>query len=205
MRGEQDLSKLYWNYNVHPKMWTAECPSYLVGTSEKNKQVLAVDDGKFKDMTWEEVKRLVVINRIDQFQRPPSQLRRYLQYMHELKKKHGSVMAYVQQYRLQWDSATPSPSKPFTNTSDYRILYNDWPYGIDPDIVHLVVWTKFPLEDDPVTDALTVRARQEIEDFVVETFCGNGGVDRSQLVWFKNWRSLKSIHALGEYSEDFVS
>ena len=30
-----------------------------------------------------------------------------------------------------------------------RILYNDWPYGLVDGIVHLVVWTKFDLEDDP--------------------------------------------------------
>lgn len=36
---------------------------------------------------------------------------------------------------------------------DIKIIYNDWPYGIDKSIVHLCVWTKFPLdvdEKDPV-------------------------------------------------------
>ena len=36
---------------------------------------------------------------------------------------------------------------------DIKIIYNDWPYGIDESIVHLCVWTKFPLdvdEQDPV-------------------------------------------------------
>jgi hypothetical protein len=36
--------------------------------------------------------------------------------------------------------------------------------------VHLVVWTKFELLDDPATDDLTVEARKEIDDFVDETF-----------------------------------
>ena len=55
--------------------------------------------------------------------------------------------------------------------ADIKILYNDWPYGIDPKIVHLVVWTRFDLEDDPNTDDLTPRARKQIDDFVVRTFC----------------------------------
>ena len=55
-------------------------------------------------------------------------------------------------------------------TDDYKILYNDWPYGVETDIVHLVVWTKFELEDDPATDDLTSRARKEIDDFVGRTF-----------------------------------
>ena len=54
---------------------------------------------------------------------------------------------------------------------DIKILYNDWPYGIDEKIVHLVVWTKFDLEDDPATDDLTPKARQEIDQYVKETFC----------------------------------
>jgi Protein of unknown function (DUF3605) len=59
-----------------------------------------------------------------------------------------------------------------TKTSaDIKILYNDWPYGVDEKIVHLVVWTKFDLEDDPSTDDLTPKARGEIDDFVNRTFC----------------------------------
>lgn len=50
-------------------------------------------------------------------------------------------------------------------------MHNDWPYGIEKDIVHLVVWTKFELEDDPVTDDLTPQARQEIDNYVKKTFC----------------------------------
>jgi hypothetical protein len=36
--------------------------------------------------------------------------------------------------------------------------------------VHLVIWTKFELEDDPLTDDLTEKARREIDEFVDETF-----------------------------------
>ena len=107
-------------------------------------------------------------------------------------------MSFVQKYRLRWPDVEPSPAAPFTDPEDYKILYNDWPYGLDPDIVHLVVWTKFVLEDDPATDRLTARARREIEDFVIKTFCGVDGIPRERLVWFKNWKSLKSIHALGK-------
>lgn len=56
------------------------------------------------------------------------------------------------------------------STDDIKILYNDWPYGVDEKIVHLVVWTKFDLEDDPTTDDLTPKARKEIDDYVDKTF-----------------------------------
>ena len=53
---------------------------------------------------------------------------------------------------------------------DIKILYNDWPYGIDESIVHLVVWTKFVLEDDPETDDLTPEMRRDIDEYVNRTF-----------------------------------
>lgn len=53
---------------------------------------------------------------------------------------------------------------------DIKILLNDWPYGIDPKIVHLVVWVKFDLAEDPGTGDLTPEAREQINHFVNTTF-----------------------------------
>ena len=55
---------------------------------------------------------------------------------------------------------------------DIKIIYNDWPYGIDKSIVHLCVWTKFPLdvdENDPNGD-LTPEMRAKIDGYVDKTF-----------------------------------
>lgn len=98
---------------------------------------------------------------------------------------------------------------------DIRILYNDWPYGVDTDIIHLVVWTKFELEDDPATDELTPHVREAIERYVLRTFCSRVPADQVcqlqyeydgrrelmvfQVVWFKNWKSLKSVHAVEHF------
>ena len=100
-----------------------------------------------------------------------------------------------------WKTNTPSGDAPFTNSKDYRILFNDWPYAIEPDVSHLVVWTKFLLEDDPTTDDLTDQSRKMLEKFVGETFCDEteNGIPREQVVWFKNWKSLKSVHALEHF------
>ncbi|KAL8644803.1 MAG: hypothetical protein Q9210_007067 [Variospora velana] len=126
-------------------------------------------------------------NQLDRFVRVPSDLRRYFEYNAKLKKEHGSVMDYVVKERLKWpnqeahsavsfsDPATSSPPRVFsqwlTIAEDIKILYNDWPYGIDESIVHLVVWTKFDLPDDPETNELTSAMRQEIDDYVERTFC----------------------------------
>jgi hypothetical protein len=58
----------------------------------------------------------------------------------------------------------------FENKSEWKILRNDWPYGIDSRIVHLVVWTKFSFTEDIETGDLTTEMHRMIEDFVQETF-----------------------------------
>lgn len=160
-------------------------------------------------------------NRIDRFQRVPSDLRKYLEYTAQIKAEYGSVMRFVVKERLCWGNGdSPEDLKPRgrpfefdgirsfvpeTNTNsgltqhaeDIRILYNDWPYGIDTDIIHLVVWTKFELADDPATGDLTGEAREAIEQYVQETFCSR--VAPESVVWFKNWKSLKSVHAVEHF------
>lgn len=85
----------------------------------------------------------------------------------------------------------------YNSPEDIRILYNDWPYGTDTDIIHLVVWTKFEIPDDPATGDLTAEARQAIEQYVQRTF--RPRMAAQNLVWFKNWKSLKSVHAVEHF------
>ncbi|RMZ76226.1 hypothetical protein DV738_g5055, partial [Chaetothyriales sp. CBS 135597] len=192
-----DLAEKYWNVNVPEDQRTETCPDFLLGVSERNQAVLATRDEDYRPRDWAAVQHLISVGRIDELCRQPSELRRYMRYTYDLKRKYGSVLSFVQHERLHWQSLTPSGDPPFTNTNDYRIVYNDWPYGVEEGITHLVVWTKFLLEDDEATGRLTARAEQEIEDFVVDTFCGPGGVPRENVKWLKNWKSLKSIHEIG--------
>lgn len=147
----------------------------------------------------EHILTVIGINRIDLFQRTPSDLRQYVQFVHYLKKTLGSVLHFIQHERLRWASIQPSGQAAFENDGDYKVLYNDWPYGIDPDIVHLVVWTKFQLEDDPVSGDLTPKSRAAIEAFVQKTFGGADGLPRDRIIWFRNWKSIKSVQALEHF------
>ena len=52
-------------------------------------------------------------NQLDRFVRVPSDHRRYLEYNAQLKKKHGSVMHFVLQERLQWADLEPKDPAPF--------------------------------------------------------------------------------------------
>ena len=78
-------------------------------------------------------------------------------------------------------------------------MYNDWPYGVDERIVHLVVWTKFELPPDPASEIgdMSPATRQLVTDFVDRTFTSKCGAEN--VIWFKNWASLKSIHAVEHF------
>ena len=72
----------------------------------------------------------------------------------------------------------------------YKVLANEWPYGIDPDISHLVVWTRFGFEEDAVTGDSTDRAMGLIEGFVREKFCDGGDAGQEGLER-DNWCGLR--------------
>ncbi|KAH0286569.1 hypothetical protein M436DRAFT_50823 [Aureobasidium namibiae CBS 147.97] len=186
----------YWQVNVPTDQRSADCPDFLKDANEKDQKILATPDSEFRRLSWHEVQEFIRTNRIDLFQRVPSDLRRYKAYTAKLKQEFGSVMNFVMAERLRWQDLVPQ-GEPFSNPDDIKILLNDWPYGIDTRIVHLVVWVKFQLEEDTITGDLTDSARQQIDSYVNQTFRDHVGT--ANCIWFKNWASLKSIHAVEHF------
>ncbi|KAL2065013.1 hypothetical protein VTL71DRAFT_4153 [Oculimacula yallundae] len=181
----------YWQLNIPLSEREPNCPIYLQNLKPKEFSILSTPDSAYHILTWDEVRQVISINALDVFQRKPSDLRRYLVYNHYLKQKYGSVMNFVLSERLGWTEPIIPDGKPFEKESDIKILWNDWPYGVDEKIVHLVIWTKFELEEDPETEDLTDGARAGIERFVGRTFAEKLG--KEHVVWFRNWQSLKSV------------
>ncbi|KAI1536825.1 repeatdomain containing protein [Pyrenophora tritici-repentis] len=184
----------FWLVNVPADQRPSECPDFLTGCSEKDKRIIGTPDEEYQVLSWAEVRDIVQNDRVDKFHRLPSELRRYRQFTYYLEKEYGSIMNFIVNERLKWTTMEPRGG-PFQFTDDIKILYNDWPYGIDSDIVHLVVWTKFELEDDPETGLSTEVSKKQIHDYVQKTFAPKV----KELVWFKNWKSLKSVHAVEHF------
>lgn len=84
-------------------------------------------------------------------------------------------------------------------SGDVKILCNDWPYGVDPAIKHLVVWTKFelPVSAEEARGDLGPDVRRRIDAFVEDKFRRVCGEER--VVWFRNWSALKSVHAVEHF------
>ena len=152
----------------------------------------------------------IATNELGTLDRFPSDLFRYISWTEKIKAEYGSIINFVCKERLRWEPLPSSSaetglifpirdSTPFANAEDYKILRNDWPYGVSPNISHLVVWlkTRIPVQD---TDGdLTPESRQMIEDFVRKTFeerLAKAGTSKDRVLWFKNWRQLQSVRGL---------
>lgn len=160
----------YWNVNVPAAEHTESCPDFLARVNDKDRGILSTPDAEFRLHSWPEVTAMIRANRLEDFQRVPSDLRRYKAFTYDLVRRHGSVAAFILGHRLGWEAPVVPRGRPFEHPDDMRILHNDWPYGIDPRIVHLVVWTKFVLEEDPATGDISDQTRREIENYMAETF-----------------------------------
>lgn len=107
----------YWLVNVPANQRPTECPDFLADANEKDKQILATPDSDYCRLSWPEVQDLIRKNRIDLFQRVPSDLRRYKGYTAKLKKEHGSVVSFVLSERLRWQDLVPR-GEPFSNPGE---------------------------------------------------------------------------------------
>lgn len=99
-----DISTLWWNTNLPASQHTPACPSYLLYALDhaKERANLSTLDADFVLQPWPQVRANVAANRLDQFVRVPSDLRRYRQYTDKLVREHGSVMRFVLDCRLGW-------------------------------------------------------------------------------------------------------
>ncbi|KAH6853780.1 hypothetical protein B0I37DRAFT_15565 [Chaetomium sp. MPI-CAGE-AT-0009] len=186
----------YWQVNIPEHLRTAECPDFLRNLTDKDRGIISTPDSEYEIDSWAVVQGKVAQNRLELFQRVPSELRRYLGFTWKLRQDYGSVMNFILTKRLQWTLPITPRGRPFEFDDDVKVLRNDWPYGIDKRIVHLVVWTKFALEEDPATGDLTDAARAEIDSYVRKTF---SKMPPDHVIWFKNWASLKSVKSVEHF------
>lgn len=175
-----------------------------------DREILATKDEDYHRTTWEDLKHIIETNTLEQLKRLPSDLRRYLAWSHNIKRTYGSITAYVIQERLHWKPLTSTPPTfshhspvPFSDPRDYVVLLNDWPYGFEPGITHLLVWSKTPIATDQERGDVTEASRKIIEDFVeryfVEELVGAGQSRKDakeRVLWFKNWVSLQSVRGV---------
>lgn len=158
------------------------------------------------------IRRLIISvadnNELHLLTRYPSQLKLYLEWSADANNKWGSVTNFIVKNRLHWEPASPEECQlgslfgvldpePLSNPADYKILVNDWPYGVGKDISHLIVWSKHRLPTTPGIGDLTPKGRSLLEDFVESKFRSKLGAD--DVLWFRNWIGLQSVRSLEHF------
>lgn len=144
-------------------------------------------------------------NELSRLSRRPSDLLVYLQCKQRYQREYGGVLPFIIQERLKWEAdpesgeIVPKNRRYFGDGSDIKILYNDFPYGVEPQIVHVVVWFKAKIPTIPPDGDISPETRQEIEEYVVRTFQDYLEMPRDQILWFKNWTALQSVRALDHF------
>lgn len=110
-------------------------------------------------------------------------------------------MNYVIKHRLRWEPSPQSTPQtgplfefedpiPFADSRDFKIMPNDWPYGLDVGIRHIIVWLKNKLDTEPTRGDLTQASRAQVEEFIQQQFVKplkHLPQTRERVMWFKNW------------------
>ncbi|KAK9240106.1 hypothetical protein V1525DRAFT_396012 [Lipomyces kononenkoae] len=174
----------------------------LVGKDAVNAML---PDSAFERFSWERLKDIIRENKLELLTRVPSDLRKYLIWKTQIIKQHGSVANFVLFERLNW-GPDPALAKPiskelFEVRDDYKMLMNDFPYGFDDGIIHVVVWTKNPIPiaqtGSPTAD-ITPEVRQKLTTFV-DTIRESLGMKTDDILWFKNWAALQSVSEIDHF------
>jgi len=151
-------------------------------------------------------------NDLSVLKRKPSDLLRYIAWTNQTKGAYGSITDFVLQQRLFWkplpfSTAESGPrfdclsSIPFAAREDFKILLNDWPYGVSPGITHLIIWSKNRVPDQKPEGYLTPESIALVRQFVRETFVDRlaaNGTEHAEdrVLWFRNWTGLQSVRGL---------
>ncbi|KAL1920967.1 uncharacterized protein VTP21DRAFT_11602 [Calcarisporiella thermophila] len=126
------------------------------------------DGGKDTLLSWGDVVDLINKNQVHLMKRSPSSQQEYNKFNARIRAEYGSLDAYVRKELLRWDSGP----------KQYAFRVNDFPYALEPEIQHHVLWSPAPI------DASTVKAIVDKE------------LPNREWVWFINPVKYQSIPSL---------
>ncbi|KAJ1982562.1 hypothetical protein H4R34_001670 [Dimargaris verticillata] len=110
--------------------------------------------------TWVEVKAILAAQDYDKLTRTLAVEQAYAKAKRLYQESHGGTAQFVAQHRLHWDlnQVQSQADAPF-DPQETCILPNDFPYALEADIRHLVLWSKRPLrmDDQVVHQHLVLR------------------------------------------------
>lgn len=158
--------------------------------------------------TWREVQEIIRTNQLEHFARSQYQTERYHDFKLQLKHNNTTIFKHMVIKELQWFDNNDiedhkieiksASDKLFTCKEDLKILPNHFPYYFEKDVKHFCVWSKLKIPSDENSELgdLSPSMRQLIEAYIDKTFVQGLGINRDNLVWFRNWEALQSVKAI---------
>lgn len=49
----------FWNFNLSPNEWTAECPDFLRHVNDKDRRLIGRWDSDYERQSWERVQEII--------------------------------------------------------------------------------------------------------------------------------------------------
>ncbi|CCG82335.1 Putative uncharacterized protein [Taphrina deformans PYCC 5710] len=155
------------------------------------------ETGTFRLISWSEVVDFVSSGSLDRLTRSPTQLREYQEWKRGTLARFGSIERFILEERLEWSRPiTAVGREPCSDRRDWKCLRNDFPYAMESEVSHLVVWSKVPFETSH-TGELTDHGKAVLEHFLYATLFHD--VERDRIVYFLNPPGLKSIAGLEHF------
>lgn len=158
---------------------------------------------------WSRAKELVETGKLDQLVRSKETTEKYR--AHKAALRNTDVSLYILS-RLNWslEELTYLNTYKFSSTNDkiatcltdkayFKITTNDYPYNFEPDVYHLLVWSKIniPLYDNDTNESTkNVHMYDRIEEFLELNVHQRMKISKDDYCWFINYVSLQSIRSI---------
>lgn len=164
-------------------------------------------------LSWNDVFEIVSSYNLDKLGRSKEQLAKYRAFKKSLDEQNVGITTNLLIKVLKWlpedtDIHIPDSEavkmvkyndpRPFADPRDTCITVNDYPYYISNKTLHLLIWVKFPMLPDPNSEIGDIddETKQYIEKYINLTFVNYVGLQRKNIIWWKNYTIIQSIKAI---------
>ncbi|SMN21219.1 similar to Saccharomyces cerevisiae YPL067C Putative protein of unknown function [Maudiozyma saulgeensis] len=174
------------------------------------------------DITWKDVQEYINSGELYKLRRSKDETIKYRAHKELLKKENISIIDHIL-HKLNWNldnledlNATKFPNDNdklkacFSDKDYFKLLPNDFPYMFEPNIIHLLVWSKIRLpiylddhtevsmeKHNDVLPTMNPEMKDKINKFLMKTLQKKLGLEPiKDYVWFINYTSLQSIRAI---------
>lgn len=174
-------------------------------------------------ITWDEVSNYIKTKELYKLRRSKEETQRYHKHKDDLKSKKITILQYILN-KLNWNESEIDQLNDlkyatdqqrlhiiFTKRDLYKTSINDFPYYYEPNVMHLLIWSKIklPIYLNDTTDIDMFDSQNNnfpdmnpacatiIDNFLKQTLTDKYGLKLGKdYLWFVNYSNLQSIKAI---------